>query len=178
LSVRLFRSDSVPGRELLWGDQTRTEGVSPPRYDLKREHAAECRYVPAAFAEGEERPPWREDPGLVVQTYGPESHLVGEWPYRLVVVTEERWEAGRWLGGPRKLCHALTYEVHSTGPERNAVLLVGLRDCRTSAKQVPRIIPRESFLAYVSQASPPGAPYVDATSTYKELPAGHAHIGK
>jgi len=53
LSVRLWEGvGSGPAAELLWRDATRTEVVSPPSDGVKRQHAAESRYIVALAGRG------------------------------------------------------------------------------------------------------------------------------
>ena len=101
------------------------------------------------------------------------------WPYQLVVVVEERWKR-RWVGAPRKLCHASTYEARSPGGgggssgSGGVVLVLGLRDCRTEARRPAASLGKDTFLALASRA---GAA-LDPAFAITELPSGFEHLGK
>jgi hypothetical protein len=184
---------------VLWGDQTRTEGITAAtKVDLKRQRQLEIRYVPVGHRDTVPGGFRNDDQALSVTVYAPEAtgarEVGNRLPYKLVVVSEER-EGHRWGGAPRKLCHALTYEVmpsghgesaasasaafgvnkHSAGPATSTtgVLLLGLRDCRTKASDPPKIMSREWFLELVAKSSPGNIPIVDATSNYRELLPGY-----
>lgn len=110
----------------------------------------------------------------------PTGSAGGKRPYRYIVVAEERWRA-RWVGGARKLCHALTNEVRPRDDPTNeepVVLVLGLRDCRTPPKQAPRAVPILALLDLVGQASAGGPNPFDGGSTYADFPAGYDGLMK
>ena len=104
-------------------------------------------------------------------------------PFRMVVVVEERRQR-RWVGGPRRPCHARTafaskgaaaaaaeragasYVLGSAG---SAVLVLGLRDCRTDAKRPPFELTKAMLLSLVSRASPGHQPLLDASASVLDL---------
>jgi hypothetical protein len=184
LSARVVKGGSPAARELLWADSlSRSEVVQPPLLDLSKADGMRYallldRRTGAPFA------PDFADDAVNLRVYAPDGS--GERPYKLIVVAEER-RAGRWAGGPRRLCHASTLEVRPSraktaarvlGAAAPTVLVLGLRDCRADLRRVGRTLSREALLALLAKASAPAMSAVDAAATFTELSTSFENLAK
>ena len=186
LSVRVHKGGSTSARELLWADTlSRAEIMQPPLLDMAKAESGSSRYAllldrstGAPFA-----PNFSEE-GSNIRVYAPDGS--GEHPYKLIVVIEEVWK-GRWVGAPRRLCHASTQEIRPSraksatlvlGAASPTVLVLGLRDCRADSRQVSRLLTREALITLLAKASAPAAPTIDASASFTELPTSFENLAK
>ena len=190
LSVRAWPAASGGAAQLLWHEPARAEcvGVSGGGGGGK----GESKFALALDGQGRPLANDVRDDSVTVHVYnlaegsgGGAAGGAPPPPFRMVVVVEERWRR-RWVGGPRRPCHART-AFASKGPaaaaaERagasyvlgsagSAVLVLGLRDCRADAKRPPFELSKAMLLSLVSRASPGHQPLLDASASVLDLTA-------
>jgi len=188
LSVRVHKGGSPSARELLWADTlSRAEIMQPPLLDMAKAESGSWRYsLLLDRSTGAPFTPNFSEEGSNIRVYTPEGSGGGEHPYKFIVVVEEVWK-GRWVGAPRRLCHASTQEIRPSraktatlvlGAASPTVLVLGLRDCRPDPRHLSRGLTREALISLLAKASAPAAPAVDAAASFTELPTSFENLVK